>query len=98
MRSPIAVRQKAILSNTDKTSRQNVLNEASKELFRGKRHLPMLVAVSIIPPAERHPIAVEIQQPMVADRDTVGIPAQVSKHAAGITKHRLGVDHPVFPE
>ena len=95
MHSPIAVRQKAILSNTDKPSRQNVLNEASEELFSGKRHLPVLVAVSVIFPAEGHPTVVEGQQTMARDSDPVRVACKVLQYVFWPTEWFLGVHHPV---
>jgi len=74
------------------------LNEAPKKLRGGQGHLSVLVAVGVILPAERHPLSVESEQPMVTDGDSMGVAAKVTEHLSRSPECRFGVDHPVSAE
>jgi hypothetical protein len=71
------------LPDANETSRQNVLGETAEELACRKSHLPLLVAVSIVLPAEGHALAIEGQQAMITDRNAMRIPSQIAKHLGG---------------
>jgi len=47
------------LPDADETARQDVLGETADELVGRKRHLPLLVAMSVVLPAEGHALAIE---------------------------------------
>src|SRR2546426_11361851 len=53
------------------------------------------VVVAVVLPAERHVAVVDGKEPMIRDRDPVGVPAHVVQDLPGSTEGRLGVDHPV---
>ena len=55
----------------------------------------MPVVVAVVLPAERHVAVVDGKEPMIRDRDPVGVPAHVVQDLPGSTEGRLGVDHPV---
>jgi hypothetical protein len=59
------------LSDADEPSRQNVLGKTAEELARRKGHLPLLVAMSVVLPAEGHALAIEGQQAMITDGDAM---------------------------
>ena len=71
------------LPDADETSRQNVLGETAEELACRKGHLPLLVAMRVVLPAEGHALAIEGQQAMIADRNAMRIPPQIAKHLEG---------------
>ncbi len=47
--------------------------KTSQELFCGERHLPLLVTVRIIPPAERNLVTLEGHKTVVGDGDAMGV-------------------------
>ena len=86
------------LPDADETAGQNVLGETTEELARRKSHLPLLVAMSVVLPAEGHALAIEGQQAVIADRNTMRIPSQISKHLGGSAKCGFRVYHPILLE
>lgn len=80
------IRQQATLPNADEAARQHVLDEAPEKLHRGERHRAPLVIVSVVPPPEGHARAVEGDQPVVADRDPVGIAPELPSTAVAPPK------------
>ena len=86
------------LPDADETARQNVLGETAEELARRKGHLPLLVAMSVVLPAEGHALAIEGQQAMIADRNAMRIPSQIAKHLGGSAKCGFRVYNPIFLE
>ncbi len=75
-----------------------MLQEAPQELGGGERHLPLLVAARVILPAEGDALTVESQQAMIADGNTVGVPAEVAQYLASAAESWLGINDPVLPE
>ena len=86
------------LPDADEPSRQNVLGETAEELVRRKGHLPLLVAMSVVLPAEGHVLAIEGQQAVIADRHTMRISPEIVKHLSGSAKCGLRVHNPVLLE
>jgi len=86
------------LSDANKASRQNVLGKAAEKLHGFDGHLPLLVAMSIVFPAECDILSIKGQQPVVADCDPVCIPAKVAEHPSWGAERRLRVYHPLFLE
>ena len=86
------------LPDADEPSRQNVLGETAEELVRRKGQLPLLVAMSVVLPAEGHALAIEGQQTVITDGNAMGIPPEIVKHLSGSAKCGLRVYHPVFLE
>ena len=75
-----------------------MLQEAPQELGGRERHLSLLVAARVILPAEGDALTVESQQAMIADGDTVSVPAEVAQHLASAAESWLGINDPVLPE
>ena len=94
-RGPTGVREKARLPNADEAARQDVLDEAAEKLHRGERHRAPLVAVGVVLPLKRDAVAIEGEQPMIADRHAMGIAPEVAQDGGRATEGRLGVDDPV---
>ena len=53
------------------------------------------VAVCVVPPEEGDIAVPDIEDAVVADRDPVGIPAEVLKDAPGAIEGRFTIDHPL---
>ena len=75
-----------------------MLQEAPQKLGGRERHRPLLVAVRVVLPAEGDALTVESQQTMIADGNTVGVPAQIAQHLASAAESWLGINDPVLPE
>jgi len=76
-RTPSTVGEESEVANANQPLGQNVDEEASQELIRGKGHDLLLAAVGIVSPAERDAIVFEGHKAMVGDGDAVGIAGQV---------------------
>jgi len=89
-----AVGLEAEVADADEARRQHMQEEALDEgrCFEGEELLD--AAASSIAIAKGHPTLVEGDQPFVADRDAVGVAAQIAEHLAGPRHGRLAVDHP----
>ena len=73
-------------------------DEAAEELRACERHLSAFVSVSVIPPVKGHVPAIEAQQAVVADCDTMRVPPEVTKDLRGTAKGRFCINDPVFAE
>jgi hypothetical protein len=73
-----------------------VLNKPPQKLGAIECHLALLVAPRVVPPSEGYLVAVERQQPVIADGNAMGVAADVTKHLRGSAKCGLRIDHPVF--
>src|ERR1039457_6595726 len=82
------------LPDANETSRQNVLGETAEELTRRKGHLPLLVAMSVVLPAEGHALGIEGQQAGITDRNTMRIPPNPSGRVHR-QKRQNALDSPV---
>ena len=94
-RGATRVGEKARLPNADEATRQDVLHEAPEKLHRGQRHRAPLIAVGVVLPLKGHVLAIEGEQPVVADRDAMGVAPEVAQHGGRPTEGRLRVDDPV---
>jgi len=84
--------------NANEAPGQYMLAEAAQELACGERHDALLVAMRVVFPSEAYAVTVEAEQALVADRDAVGIAAEIPQHVHRITEGRLGIDYPVVLE
>jgi len=87
-----AIGQKAAVTDAHETFGQDVEEEAAQELRCGEGHLALLVARSVVLPAEGDPLAVKADPSMVGDGDAMGIAAQVAENLLGASESRLGID------
>ena len=94
----MSVGQITKLPDADETSRQNVLGETAEELVRRKGHLPLLVAMGIVLPAEGDALAIEGQQAVIADCHAMRIPPEIAKHLSGFAKCGFRVYNPILLE
>ena len=88
----VAWRHQAEVSDLGEPFRQDVFEEATDEGLRchGDR-----AAVSC---GDRDVLAVVVGEPVVGDRDSVGISAEIGKNLLGASERSFAVDDPVFVE
>ena len=72
--------------------------KTSQELFRGQGHLPLLISVRIILPAEGDLVVVESDQAVVGDGHAMGVAGEIAEYMMGTAEGGLGVDDPVLTE
>ena len=82
---------------------QNVKQEPSDELVCLEGHGLLAVVVGIISPQEGNIAVLDGNDAVIADRDSVGISAEVLKNTHGAIEGRLAIDDPplmieLFPE
>ena len=85
----MVVGHEAEVPDADEALREHVEEESTDELVGGNRHHALFVAVSVIPPTERDVVAVEGEQSMIGDGDTMGIAAEVTQHLFGTAEGGL---------
>ena len=92
------VSEEAEVADAHKTARQQMQEEAAKELFDRQGHEPLLVAVSRVSPTESDVALGETHQPAVGDGDAMSVSAEIAQHVFWTTEGRFGVDNPVVTE
>ena len=83
------------MPDLDELAGKDVRQEPPNELVGVQRHDLALVVVGVIPPPERHLVVFKLDQPVIADRDPVGVFAEVVDNILGLFKRRLGVRNPL---
>ena len=91
-----AVGQESEKANADEAAGQNVEEEASQELLRGKRHRSLLATVGIILPVESDLIIVEGHEAVIGDGHAMGVAGEVTDDMLGSAERGFGIDHPVL--
>jgi hypothetical protein len=86
------------VANTNEAAGQDVKQETAEKLIGTESHEAFPVAVSRVSEAERDLFAVEGDQSVIGDGNTMGISAEVSEHLIGPAERRLAVDHPAVAE
>src|SRR4030095_8120542 len=86
----------AKVPDTDKTVGQDVKQKAAHELVRRDGHDSRLVADCIVPPTKRDVAAIEGNETVVGDGDTMGVASEVTDHVLGAAEGGLGIDNPVL--
>ena len=92
------VSEEAEVADAHQTARQQMQEEAAKELFDRQGHEPLLVAVSRVSPTESDVALGETHQPAVGDGDTMSVSAEIAQHVFWATEGPFGVDNPVVTE
>lgn len=88
--------KKAKVPNTYEACGKHMQEKAAQELMGGKGHLPFLIAVRIVLPAEAHLVAIETEQPMVADGNAMGVASEVMQDVFRSAEARLRIDDPIL--
>jgi hypothetical protein len=86
------------VANTNEAAREDVKQETPEKLIGTKRHEAFPVAVSGVSEAERNFFAVEGDQPVIGDGNTMRISTEVSEHLIGPAEGRFAVDDPAVAE
>ena len=68
--------------------------EATEKFVDVERQRPHLTPVAVVLPLKRHGIVGYRDEPVVGDRDTMGVPREIVQDVGGAAKGGLGVDHP----
>ena len=84
------------MPDTDKTFGQDVKQKPAHELVRGNGHDSGLVAACIVPPTKRDVAAIEGNETVIGDGDTMGVAPEVTDHLLGAAEGGLGIDDPVL--
>ena len=91
----MAIRKESIVTNPMEAVRQNVKEEAADEFIHLERHdLPGAAGIRA---AEADVVPVQIQQPIVGDRDAVRVARKIGQHPFGTGEGPFRVDDPVDP-
>jgi len=91
---PVAVSQKAVVTDADEAFGEDVEEETATELAEGKGEGPGSSATVVLV-AKGDGLVIDGQEPMVRDRDAVGVAGQILEHVVGGLEGRLGVDDPL---
>ena len=84
-------REIAEVPNADEAAWQDVLDEAPQKLHYGERHRARLIAVGVILPLKGDVVAIEGAQPMVADRDPMGVAPEIPEHGVRAAEQRQSI-------
>lgn len=84
------------MPDADKTFGKDVKKKAAHELVRGNGHDSGLVAGCIVPPTKRDVAAIEGNETVIGDGDTMGVAPEVTDHLLGAAEGGLGIDNPVL--
>jgi hypothetical protein len=67
----------SILTNADEATGQDVLDEPPQKLRGTQPHFALIVAVSIVLPAERDMLAIKCEESVIADFDAMSVTAEI---------------------
>jgi hypothetical protein len=81
------VSEEAEVADAHKTARQQMQEEAAKELFDRQGHEPLLVAVSRVSPTESDVALGETHQPAVGDGDAMSVSAEIAQSRVSVPIH-----------
>lgn len=74
------------------------MDEAPEKLHSGERHRAALVATGVVRVGKGHVLAVEGEEPVIADCPAMRVAPEVAQDGGCATEGRLGVADPVGPE
>src|SRR6266699_3254539 len=90
----VSIAQEPVITNAVESTGENVEEESPDELLGRERHDFLLIVVAVVVPIERNLAFFDIGDPMIGNRDPVGVAADVVHHLLGSSEGRLGVDDP----
>lgn len=94
---PASVPQQAVVPDLDESVGKDMQQEPPDELVCADCHDLAFIVVGVIPPPERDVGVFKLHDPVIADRDPMGVPAEIFKNAFGPVERRLAVDDPLLP-
>lgn len=90
--------QKPEVADTDESRRQHVQQESAQEFIDGQSHKALFVFVSRVTPAEGDDAIGKRDEPMVGDRHSMRVLAEIPKRMLRTAKRPLRVNHPFGAE
>ncbi len=85
------------MPDLDEPVRQYMKQEAPDKLIRVHGHDLGFIIVRIVPPPERDLAVFDLDDPVIADRDPVGVSTEIFKNTLGSVKRQLRVNDPLLP-
>ena len=70
--------------------------EAAQKLIGGNSHLALLVAVDIVLPTKGDLVAIEVSEPVIADRHPMRIAGQILQYVFRSTERRFRIHDPLL--
>jgi hypothetical protein len=86
----------AEVADADESLRQDVKQESSDELVSKDGHRSHLVAASVISPTEGNAFAIEGDESVVGDGDTMSVAAEIADDLFRPSEGRLGENNPIL--
>ena len=83
------------MSDANEALGKDMQEEATEELLCCQRHRLSFLPLRVILVLEYHLAILKMKQPLIGDRDTVGVSSQVTEDLLGSAKGWFGVDDPV---
>jgi len=93
----VPVSQESKLTNAHEAVWKNMLHVAPQELGGRECHEALFVSACMVLPTESYLFPIERNEPVIADRDPMGIAAQIAKHRCWTSHRLLDIDDPAFP-
>ena len=90
----VSIAQEPVIANAVESTGENVEQESPNELLGRERHDFLLIVVAVVPPVEPDLAVFDLQDPMIGNRDPVGVAADVVHHLLGASEGRLGINDP----
>ncbi len=75
-----------------------MLEKPAQKLLVAEGHHAALAPMGIILPAKRHVSVGDLYEPMVGDRDAMGVASQIMQHVFRSVEWPLRIDDPIFAE
>jgi hypothetical protein len=99
VRRPATIGEPAEVADADEAVGDDVEEEPPEKLVDIEVHDLHAVAVGVVAPAEADPAVSQREEPVVGERDAVGVATEVGEHVLGASEGRFAVDDPrLLPE
>jgi hypothetical protein len=92
---PVAMAQKAVVTDALKTVGEDMEQEAANEFFGFQGHGFLLVVMPIIFPLEGDLAVLDAKQAVIGDGHAMGVPAEVVEDLCRTAEGWFGIDHPL---
>src|ERR1017187_4040736 len=84
----VSIAHEPVIANAVESTGKNVEEESPNELFGRNSHSFRLIVVAVVPPVELDLPVFDIHDPMIGNRDPVGVAAYVVHHLLGASEDR----------
>src|SRR5712692_1108658 len=85
----VSIAQEPVIANAVESTGEKVEEESPDELLGRERHDFLLIVVAVVPPVELDLPVFNLQDPMIGNRDPVGVAADVVHTCCGPAKGAL---------